>query len=429
MSEFFDYHTQPVSGKEVVDLYRTGMSYYDEFLSKDPKVIERLRSRENLVGKVVKMSPEQYYQACSDYGFINSHPSVEALKQGRRADTKILDHLKRVLTEYKKRFPMPMLNLAENGQEGLHRMMVIGDMFGWDYKVPVLVVDWADKQRAFDDAKRKRLEKLTYRIKAAVKDALLYKFNNIDELKEQLQWELDRQFKYEEDVSTPVQFELTSDEQTKEFIVSIGAAKYSFDYEDVQFIEPSEEGDLDDVDFEVDDDFLVRYFGDDWRETYPHLKDKFNIKEALEQQDVTKIDNSILNYFGDNVPGEGCVFIHPNGTFINIYPQLDDHEDLCYWLEEKGFENIVDDAEWFVDEFYYIRCRNSLHLTFVQLPISVTPAQLRSLDEWMENKVSSSYLQVEVPTGKWRKYNLDEYFPEDIIKLIKRYFSSGTLYE
>lgn len=283
MERFYDYKTAPVTNGQVVDLNRTGMSFYDDFLSNDHKTLEYLKNSKNLVGEVVMMSPDEYFQACADYGFIDSHPTVDSLKKGRAKDTKILDHLKDVLTSYKKRFPMPMLNKADPGQEGLHRMMVIGDMFGWDYKVPVLVVDWADKQRAFEEQKRKRIQKIEYRIKQAVKYALYYKFNNIDELKEQIQWELDKQFDSDDDVSTPVQFELTSDEQNKEFTVTIGAAKYSFDYEDVQFIEPSEEDDLDDLDFEVDDDFLVRYFGDDWRETYPHLKDKFNITESVEK--------------------------------------------------------------------------------------------------------------------------------------------------
>lgn len=277
---FYDYKTAPVTGNKVVDLHRTGMSFYDDFLSNDRDTINYLKTKKNMVGTVVMMSPTEYFQACSDFGFIDSHPSPQQLEKQRRNDSNILKHLKDVLTVYKKRFPMPMLNKAEHGQEGLHRMIVIGDMFGWDYKVPVLVVDWADKQRAFEDAERARKERVKHNIRRAVQYTLKYKFNNIEELKTQLQWELDKQFDYNVDnIATPVQFELTSDEQDKEFTVTIGAAKYSFDYDDVRFIEPSEEDDLDDVDFEVDNDFLVRYFGDDWRETFPHLKDKFNIKD------------------------------------------------------------------------------------------------------------------------------------------------------
>ena len=277
--EFYDYKTQTVNGSDVVDLHRTGMSYYDDFLSNDKKTLQYLKDSKNLVGEVVMMSPNEYFQMCSDYGFPDRHPSVETLKQQRYADEKTIQHLKRVLTVAKKKFPMPMINKAENGQEGLHRMLVIGDMFGWSHKVPVLVVDWADKQRAFEEQKRKRIQKIEYNIRKAVQQALWYKFENIEELRDQIQFELDKQFEYSDDINPPVEFELTFDEQNQEFTVTIGAAKYSFDYDDVQFIQPSDENDLDDVDFEVDEDFLRRYFGDDWRETFPHLKAKFGIED------------------------------------------------------------------------------------------------------------------------------------------------------
>ena len=876
--EFYDYKTAPVVGKDVIDLHRTGISYYDDFLSRDTYTLNYLKNEKNLVGTVVKMSPDEYYQACSEYGFINSNPSVEKLKLERRRDEKTLQHLRDVLTIFKRRFPMPMLNKAANSQEGLHRMMVVGDMFGWDYKVPVLVVDWADKQKAYETAKRKRIERIEYNIKRAVIDALLYKFTNIDELREQIQWELDKQFEYSSDIDTPVQFELTSDESCKCFIVSIGAASYEFDYDDVKFIDVTDDLDVDDIELDDVEDFLSRHFGDDWRNTHPHLKDTFNIKEDLTTKTVRrdnpndfspfgykvdfydgdnhigegsvcgiKDDNAFLydfevypefrgkgyskemlqylidqydlkqlfvkpdnnvainlykkygfdfddDYFGDSdsgnmrlmireslennrlyfistkdldgktlqprvpdnyftkrgyedgetprvcfapsidqclmaisqkcdgmefyvyspiavdknclykpstkevpdstitgetwitcpvkikkigkikvlgdsgldghpfnygdktaelydwdwewvssdlkedlhvdsinspeelmdwmnsnityelvddeysnsndvptktaeevletkkghcaeqsylekeildglgyksflvmvkennskkeygaegsahvflvykdekdnycwfehsmqhargihkytsleallqdvanqwwrydknsdilevrmidkyitgvdnwglakecykypvkytfdisnnimesdvpleesfsdvssikemdkiiqqnwafgTPGEGCIFIAPNGKFINIYPMLDDHEDLCYWLEENGFEDNPKDAEWFVDTFGYIRCRNSLHLCFVDLPKNITNKQLYSLEEWFDTKVKSSSIQIAVPEGKWKKFNLDNYFPEDIIKIIRRYYSSGTLYD
>lgn len=434
--DFYDYKTAPVNGSDVVDLTHTGMSFYDQFIQNNKDDLDYLRNNKNLKGDVVMMSPEEYFQACSDYGFPNSHPSVDKLKYDRSLDKNTLQHLKDVLTVYKKKFPMPMLNKADNGQEGLHRMMVIGDMFGWDHKVPVLVVDWADKQRAYEEQKQQRINKIKENIRTAVKKALYYKFGNIDELKEQLQWELDKQFEFSSDIETPVEFELTSDEQTKSFIVTVGPASYDFDYEDVQFVEPEEDTVVDDDDFDVDDldledteDFLKRYFGDDWRKTHPHLKDTFNIKESLNDNNIKQMDDIILEHWAEDVPGEGCIFIHPDGRFINIYPKLDDHEDLCYWLEEQGFETVIEDASWFVEEFNYVRCRNSLHLCFVDLPQSMTKNQLYSLQDWMENKVRSDSLQVITSDGQYREYDLDNYLPEDIIKLIKRYYSSSILYE
>ena len=282
MSEqkFYDYKTAPVTGTQVVDLHRTGMSFYDDFLNGDTTTLNYLKNEKNLVGQVEIMSPAKYFQACSDYGFINTHPSVTELVRQRRQDLTTLQHLKDVLLVYKRRFPMPVLNKAESAQEGLHRMLVIADLYGWDHEVPVLVVDWADKQRAFEEQKRKRIERIEYNIKRAVQNALMYKFRNIEELREQLQWELDKQFDYNDDgINTPVKFELADDDKGHSFIVSIGTASYSFDYDDVKFIDDAEEDefDIDDLDSETSEDFLKRYFGDNWRETHPHLKQTFKI--------------------------------------------------------------------------------------------------------------------------------------------------------
>lgn len=281
--EFYDYKTALVDGDNVVDLHTTGVSFYNDFLSSNMNDIKYLRDKHNLEGEVIMMSPEEYFKQCSEYGFPGRTPSVEKLKLERRRDIKTLNHLKDVLTDYKHRFPMPYINKAENAQEGLHRMMVIGDMFGWNHKVPVLVVDYADKERAAVEKEQKRSEMIRSYIKQAVSKSLEYKYTNIEELREQLQWELDKAFEFYDDISTPVQFELTSDEENKKFTVAINNVDYSFDYEDVQFIDKIDDPDIDIDDFDIEEteDFLRRYFGDDWEKTHPHLKDTFRINEVF----------------------------------------------------------------------------------------------------------------------------------------------------
>lgn len=153
----------------------------------------------------------------------------------------------------------------------------------------------------------------------------------------------------------------------------------------------------------------------------------------LDQGLKTELDHIIHKEWAQSTPGTGCIFIHPDGSFLNIYPKLDDHEDLAYWLEDQGYsENqIVEDAAWFTDQFGYIRCRDSIHMTFVALPDQgVTNAQLDSLECWMEEKVSTDSIEVFVEnTNEFQNYSTEEYFPEDIIKRIRRFYSSGTLYE
>lgn len=253
--EFYDYKTQSVESGRVIDTRKTGMSYYDDFL-KDQKTINYLRDEKNLKGTIVNMSPEEYYEACSKFIFTHRAVTVNDLKMQRSADKDTIKHLKDVLTIYKKRFPLPILNKAEQSQEGLHRMMAIGELFGWDYEVPVLVVEWADIDRAKKAAEDKRTDRIRNKIRLAVKDALNFTYYSVEELEEQLGWELDRQFDYDEEVQTPVEFELTTSKEKyhipveDQFIVTVSGVSYEFDAEDVKFEEKSEDVDEEELDFD-----------------------------------------------------------------------------------------------------------------------------------------------------------------------------------
>lgn len=285
--EFYDYKTLPVNGTQVIDPNKTGMSFYDQFLT--DKELDYLHNKKNLKGDIIMMSPEEYYEACAKYGFPNSPVSVDNLKRTRRLSTDVLEHLKEVLLVHKKRFPIPMLNIAEKGQEGLHRMMVIGDLFGWNHKVPVLVVNWYDEDRAKREAEAKHKYDIDYNVEKAIQETCYYTYYSVEEIAQQLQHELFRRFEYRDTVKVPDKIELreTSDGYTFTF----EGYEYAINKDDVE-LKDEEQNDLDDIDvedLESTEDFLKRYFGDDWRETHPHLKDTFNIKESVNEgsEDIT----------------------------------------------------------------------------------------------------------------------------------------------
>ena len=141
---------------------KTWMSKYDNFLNaKDLAYMEQAKNR---TGKIVMMSPEQYFDQCSLYGF-GHYVSSYKLKQERRANSKV-DKYKELMKQGVK-FPLCMLNKADSGQEGLHRMMAAGDLYGWNTPFPVLVVipydqekedrwKFIDKADAFRDDEFKR---------------------------------------------------------------------------------------------------------------------------------------------------------------------------------------------------------------------------------------------------------------------------------
>ena len=122
--QFYDYGTTEVSGNNVIDITKTGTSFYDDFLT--DKGREYLKNKHNLKGEIQYMTPNEYFETCGKYGFPREDISPETLKHQRANDVNTIRHLKEVILKYKKKFPLPYINIADRGQEGLHRFYVIG---------------------------------------------------------------------------------------------------------------------------------------------------------------------------------------------------------------------------------------------------------------------------------------------------------------
>ena len=121
----------------------SGMSSYREFLNH--KDLAYKQSAKNRDGKIVMMSPREYYDECAKYGFPEQ-TSVDTLIRSRRANDANLEKIKRNMQRGVK-YHVCMLNYADRSQEGLHRMMAAGDLYGWDTKFPVLVVTPYDQAK------------------------------------------------------------------------------------------------------------------------------------------------------------------------------------------------------------------------------------------------------------------------------------------
>lgn len=172
---------------ECIDTSSTGISFYDDFL--DPKEEKYLREQKNLQGHIEMMTPQEYYKACSEKVFKSS---VDRLKAERRADDDSIEYLTNAL-ESGKKFHLPYVNYATHGQEGLHRMMVLADKYGWDnVSFPVLVVEYVDGALEEIKSAKKALRR-------AVQESMQYAYSESDSVNEfisQVQWELE---KYDED--------------------------------------------------------------------------------------------------------------------------------------------------------------------------------------------------------------------------------------
>lgn len=141
--DYYDYHTASVSGSDAVDINKASNSYAQGMLDKSEE--EYYKKNKNRYSRIEQMSPTEYFEACAE-GF---GVSVNKLKAERNADPKYIEFLKSIITDKKKKFPLPYLDYSVNfSQEGLHRMYALGELFGWNTKFPVQIIDAFDKERA-----------------------------------------------------------------------------------------------------------------------------------------------------------------------------------------------------------------------------------------------------------------------------------------
>lgn len=260
--KYTDYGTGKVVSDNIFDS-KTHVPFYDQLFTNP----EQMAKDENLKGHIEMMSPREYYEECATKIFKNS--SVESLKNSRNADPRVLDEIRDIIVKYKRQVFLPYINYAEQNQEGLHRMLVAAELFGWDHKFPVLIVEWADKQLAFERALEKERNRVRKYIKDAVQDTLRYTFNDISEFDEEVKAQVDYKFDFIDEKVTQFKVTHNSDETTD---VEVNDVVYQFDTELIK-IEPSIETDeeeidlddieLDDLDIDLDDldmdEFLRKY--------------------------------------------------------------------------------------------------------------------------------------------------------------------------
>lgn len=293
--KFYDYGTDVILGNDIVDRKRTGVSYYNDFLN--PKTLEYMESEKNLTGKVVMMSPDEYYKECAKHCWPGRNVTVEKLKYERgELGAKTIEKLKKVLTYYKRKLCMPMINYADPGQEGLHRMYVIGELYGWDFKVPVLQIKHFDDDRARKEQEEKRKSNIDWKVEKALQHAFYFEYTDKEEFENQLQYSLEREFQFIEDVKVPDEIHLQDNDES--FILTFEGYEYPIEKDEIKWKEPEFDPDdeIDVGDFELseedltleNEEFLKKYFGDDWRRTHPHLGPAFGIKESYEHNLTTK---------------------------------------------------------------------------------------------------------------------------------------------
>lgn len=201
------------------------------------------------------------------------------------------------------------------------------------------------------------------------------------------------------------------------------------------------------------------------KELYQVYVDAYNYNSVDIEEITTKFEqmssDDIINLLGiphsDAIDTNSPMFILPNGSIISVTQagkligqRLEDniHSDMVYVIlsaiaKSLGQEWNIDDKRYEEKQLDFLTyglnwARVNTGTTWLEdrfycvLPNHMTSAQYRSLEKWLEWGTDNNKDEVLVYVGRDevnQTYYFNETFPEDIIKKIKRYYSSGRLYE
>lgn len=168
---------------------QTGFSYYDQFLN--TKDAAYLKDKKNLVGKIEYMTPDQYIEACAEYGF-SEKTTPEKLISSRESDKGSNSNLLKLIKDGKQWY-LPYLNKASKAQEGLHRA-VLAKKLGVN-KIPVLVIDYADMDRAEKEKKENNDYTIWTTLQRDFSRYPNYLFDSIEDIKDEIEFTL---YKYKD---------------------------------------------------------------------------------------------------------------------------------------------------------------------------------------------------------------------------------------
>lgn len=248
--DIVDFGTGIVIGDDIFDDY-THSSFYDDLI-KDP---EYMSKHYNLKGDVVMMTPNEYFKECAEKVF---NTSVSSLRKQREIDEFTLQEIEDLIVKYKRQVFLPYINYAEKSQEGLHRMYVAGELFGWNHKFPVLAINWVDEEKHKKAEHDRYINRVQNKVESAFNKCTRYEeYSSYDDFEDCLQYALDSEFEFSDDIKTPVDFDFDIDGDNA--IITIDDIETVLDSHLIKIVESDEEDEEDDYQDlnDISDDVLL----------------------------------------------------------------------------------------------------------------------------------------------------------------------------
>ncbi len=146
----------------------------------------------------------------------------------------------------------------------------------------------------------------------------------------------------------------------------------------------------------------------------------------------------------DNYPVSGPSFLLPDSSFIDLsssYNSETSFEDFPTHAEVEDFLQSVDlsnisgdttDGSPSIQNLGAVRLNDLEDNNYIELPENkLTSIQYDGLESWLDknSRIRRAIVVSDLGFNNYVEYNYSDYLPEDIIKRIKRYYSSSHLYE
>ena len=164
------------------------------------------------------------------------------------------------------------------------------------------------------------------------------------------------------------------------------------------------------------------------------------VHDESELNESISTTDDLLDYIESNFNisdyySEGQSYILPNGEFLNLWDGA--HIGIDDTLYEKG---LIKEDPYFsgklilMDKYNSIRMSDGKYIQtdpYIELPKKLpNNAQLNSLLDFLDSLADKSvWVGVRDNKNAGASYNLENVLPEQVIKNIKRFYSSGVLYE
>ena len=206
--------------KDIFDLNHISIPYYNDLLKS-----QAARDRANVKMRIAKMSPREYFRECAKIFGSTFDAQIRQVKD----DKETLDYLQGQLDRGHK-FPVTWLDCSdEKTQDGRHRMYVVGNAFGWDEKYPVVVFETANQEVEKQKQEQRRVERVSRAFYRIEPDLLRPCYDDVEELKEQLEWLIDSHL---EDAKVEVK------KESGNLILVVDGVDFTYSFNDFDWAEP-----------------------------------------------------------------------------------------------------------------------------------------------------------------------------------------------